>query len=68
MSKVNYDDEEVFYCGTCLSLKILNSSNTGEDMEDDLLPCYCGDCSSTDIEQALIGNVLELRKERKNKR
>lgn len=38
-----YNDEEVWYCETCLSLKIMNFG------EDEIVPCYCAVCGSTDI-------------------
>ena len=66
MSKIDYDEEVVFYCNSCLSLKILNSSGVEEDIEDDPIPCHCGDCGSTDIDTATIHELLDLRKERKH--
>lgn len=42
---VNYDDEPVFYCANCLSLRIL---------EDQLIGDYCMECGSTDIRKTDI--------------
>lgn len=41
-SAINYNDEPVFYCKHCLSLKIINDTHLA-DLE------YCGDCGSTYI-------------------
>lgn len=43
----NYNDEPVFYCKECLSLKI-QSLNLYGDID------YCCDCGSTDIATAHI--------------
>lgn len=64
----NYDEEPVWYCATCLSLNILNSSGAEDDLDDDPLPCHCGDCNSTDIVESGpsgIYEVLELQLKRK---
>ena len=45
--KQNYNEEPVFYCKSCLSLKIRSVPNM-EDSE------FCDECSSTDIEQCSI--------------
>ncbi len=39
------NDDQVWYCRTCLSLKVMNLG----DFE--MVPCYCGveSCGSTDI-------------------
>lgn len=41
----NLDEEGVWYCKSCLSLKIRNL----DDDEDSPIPCYCDSCSSTNI-------------------
>lgn len=43
--KTNYDDEPVFYCANCLSLKIV---------ADDVIGDYCMDCGCADIRQTQI--------------
>lgn len=45
MKENKYNEEEVWYCRSCLSLKIINFG------DDEIVPCYCGesDCGSTDI-------------------
>lgn len=43
----NYNDDPVFYCKNCLSLKIRNVEHL-ENSE------YCDDCGSTDIGKAHI--------------
>lgn len=48
-----------------MSLKIINSSGSDEDFEDDQVPCHCGECYSCDIETTTIDKYLELKKERK---
>jgi hypothetical protein len=68
MSRIDYDEDDVYYCNTCLSLAIINSSGTDEDYDDDPLPCYCGDCNSADVERAAnIHEYLELKEQRKRK-
>lgn len=42
--KINYNDEPVFYCKKCLSLKI----RVIGDLD------YCGQCGCTDIDKAHI--------------
>lgn len=41
-NKINYDEEPVYYCRHCLSLKVMRMAGM-----DDL--CYCDKCGSTDI-------------------
>jgi len=65
MNKINYDLEPVWYCDTCLSLKILNSSGVEEDIDGDMTPCHCGDCGSTDVATGNIHDILEIKKIRK---
>lgn len=50
----NYNDEPVYYCAKCLSLRILTDETTGD---------YCPDCGSTDIQQAHITVWEKLYKE-----
>ena len=45
--KQNYNEEPIFYCKSCLSLKIRSVPNM-EDSE------FCDECSSTDIGQCSI--------------
>lgn len=52
-----YDDEEVYYCKDCLSLRIVN------DAEID----YCEECGSTSIGQCSIMEWEDLYRERYNK-
>ena len=64
LSKEDYNNEPVFYCSECLSLKIRNIDDTD----------YCDKCGSTDIKEANIhewedmyakkysGNFLNLGK------
>lgn len=37
------EDEDVWYCKSCLSLKIIDIS------DDEVIPCYCDSCTSTDV-------------------
>lgn len=53
----DYNDEPVFYCKHCLSLKIMNESQLA-DLE------YCADCGSTNIEQTDISTWEEMYKQR----
>lgn len=55
MNKNKYNDDPVWYCRTCLSLKVINMP------EDEIVPCYCGedDCGSTDISTM---NIIEWEK------
>ena len=46
-----YNNENVFYCKHCLSLKIRSAE------EQD----YCGDCGSTNIEEASIFEQLKKK-------
>ena len=65
MNKEEYNDIPVWFCDTCLSLNILNSSGGEEDLDNDVVPCHCGDCGSTDITTGYIIDVLEAQKTRK---
>ena len=53
----SYDDEPVFYCRHCLSLKIRHVLNM-EDSE------YCDDCGSTDIEKCSIEDWEKLYRDK----
>ena len=55
--KKEFNDEPVFYCKNCLSLKIRHIPNI-QDTE------YCDDCGSTNIEQCSIQEWEKLYKER----
>lgn len=57
MDKSEYNSEPVFYCKSCLSLKV---KTVAADMDLD----YCDECGSTDISQASIGEWEALYKER----
>ena len=50
-----YNQEEVFFCAHCLSLKIRNA---GQDLD------YCDECGSTEIEKTNIENWEEKYKSR----
>ena len=58
---INYNEEDVWYCSSCLSLKIVNLG------EDELVPCYCGTCCSTDITTCDIDKWEELYRKRYKK-
>ena len=55
--KQNYNEEPVFYCKSCLSLKIRSVPNM-EDSE------FCDECSSTDIGQCSIEEWEKMYTER----
>lgn len=55
--EINYNDEPVFYCKHCLSLRILNESQL-PDLE------YCDDCGSTNIETTDISTWEEMYEKR----
>lgn len=57
MDSSNYNDEPVFYCKSCLSLKIKTVAS-GLDLD------YCDECGSTDIGQTDIETWRRLYKER----
>ena len=48
IDKEEYNDDPVWYCRSCLSLKIKNFG------DDEMVPCYCAACSSTDVGTATI--------------
>lgn len=45
--EIDYNEEPVYFCKQCLSLKVMRMSGM-----DDL--CYCDKCGSTDIDTADI--------------
>lgn len=51
-NKKEYDDEPVFYCKTCLSLKIREMNERD----------YCDSCGSTEIEQTDIETWITMYK------
>ena len=57
MDSSNYNDEPVFYCKNCLSLKVKMVAS-GLDLD------YCDECGSTDIEQTHIEEWRKLYRER----
>lgn len=54
--KEQYNDEPVFYCKSCLSLKV-KTVVVGSDLD------FCDECGSTDIGQAHIEEWRRLYKE-----
>ena len=67
MSKIDYEEEPIWYCKSCLSMRILNSSGTDEDIDGDPTPCYCDDCGCTDIAVTEKYGIKEIE-DLKNKR
>lgn len=57
MTKEEYNEEQVFYCNNCLSLKIRDVAHI-ENSE------YCEDCGSTDIRTTNIEDWEALYKGR----
>lgn len=55
--KEQYNDEPVFYCRSCMSLKIKTVA-IGSDLD------FCDECGSTDIEQTHIEKWRKLYRER----
>ena len=49
MSKIDYNEEPVYYCTECLSLKIRSIDNMPDSG-------YCDNCGSTDISSIDIAN------------
>lgn len=64
MENNEYNDDLVWYCKSCLSLRVVNLD------EDEIVPCYCGesDCGSTDIGTTNIENWEKIYKKRYHKR
>lgn len=56
-SPSEYDNIPVFYCKTCLSLKVIRVAG----MDD---AAFCDDCSSTDIGECSIEEWRAMYKER----
>ena len=67
MNKIDYEEEPIWYCRSCLSMNILNSSGTDEDFLEDPTPCYCDDCGSTDIAVTGKYGIEEINKLKNNK-
>jgi hypothetical protein len=53
-----YNDEPVFYCKSCLSLKIKTVASGALGLD------YCDDCGSTDVETTDIESWRQLYRER----
>ena len=60
LNKDNYNDEPVYYCANCLSLKIkrFNDPTPGQFKENE--DGYCGMCTSTDIKSTHIYNWKKM--------
>ena len=59
------DDDLVYYCRSCHSLKIM----IDEDLADELWDgSYCGDCQSTDIGTCTMEEWLAVEEEWRKKR
>lgn len=56
-SSSEYNDEPVFYCKECMSLRI-QSVASGLDLD------YCDECGSTDIEQSHINDWEQSYKDK----
>jgi len=56
------EDKDVWYCQSCLSLRIVNLS------DDEMIPCYCDKCTSTDIGVISIENWESLYEGRYGKK
>lgn len=57
MAKEDYNEEPVFFCKSCLSLKIKTVA-IGSDLD------YCDECGSTDIGESHIEEWSRLYRER----
>ena len=57
LPKEEYNSEPVFYCKSCLSLKI-KTVKVGSNLD------YCDECGSTDIEQINIEEWENMYQER----
>lgn len=55
--KKMYNDEPIYYCKSCLSLRV-KTVRVNSNLD------YCDECGSTDIEQAHIEEWQRLHKER----
>lgn len=65
LHKPELDDEPVYYCRSCHSLKILVNEHLASEGWDG---AYCGDCSSTDIGQTSIEDWLAEEERRRKLR
>lgn len=64
-TSVAYDDEPVYYCRSCHSLKIIQDSTlAGPDWDGS----YCACCNSSDVGQCSIEEWLAEEDRRKKKR
>lgn len=57
LKQEQYNEEPVFYCKNCLSLRI-KTVQVGSNLE------YCDECGSTDIEQTNIEEWRAIYKDR----
>lgn len=57
MAKEEFNQEPIYYCKQCLSLKIMRVAGM-----DDV--AYCDECGSTDIEETSIEEWRKLYRER----
>lgn len=57
-----YDDEPVYYCRSCHSLKIVTDDTLADDDWDG---SYCAECHSCDIDVCSIEEWLEEDERRK---
>lgn len=55
MTTKEFNDEPVFYCNKCMSLRILSDEVVGD---------YCMDCGSTDVQCSHIDTYLLWKKKR----
>lgn len=53
MSKEDYNNEPVFFCSHCLSLKVLSLNETTD---------FCDECGNTEIKEAHISEWENLYK------
>lgn len=60
MSSGDYNDEPVYYCHRCLSLRVMYIAGAVSE--------YCDDCGSTDIGKCSIGSWEELYKKANGRR
>lgn len=60
-----YDEEPVYYCRSCHSLKILVDETLANDDWDG---SYCAVCHSADIDTCTIDEWLEEEEKRRKKR
>lgn len=55
----NYDTIPVYYCKTCLSLKIISLESSNVE--------YCGHCGNTEVSKTSIGSWEEIYKNKYGK-